>query len=175
MTSLQVELNLLKTEKEKEINTLHTKSVNEFEKVKECHKQEIECLQSKIQGLQSKKQHRANDSRMMMNESNSVITEQSNLNDLSGSISQDLRMIAYWKSQELENTELKNKIQQLNTRLKEITSNYNCKLNKKNEKIASLEKQLSDLRESFNVISDSMKEMNIRASQLERACYSGNS
>lgn len=175
MTSLQSELSSLKTEKEKEINTLHTKSVNEFEKVKESHKQEIEWLQSKIQGLQSKKNIKVNDSRIKMDESNSVITEQSNIHDLSGSISQDLRMIAYWKSQELENVELKNKIQQLNSRLKELAANYNWKLNKKNEKIASLEKQLSDLRESFNVISGSMKEMNIRASQLERAWYSGNS
>lgn len=38
-----------------------------------------------------------------------------------------------------------------------------------------MEKQLNDLRESFNAISHSMKEMNVRASQLEKACFNANS
>jgi predicted RNase H-like nuclease (RuvC/YqgF family) len=121
-------------------------------------------LQQKLQKIENPKN----------NISNSGITDASNLNDISGTFSQDMQRITYFKLQEKENADLKTKLSTIESQYKDAIEGYRNKLSKKNKKIKSLEKSLNDMRRSFKTLSDNMKEMNVRTSKLEEVCTSKN-
>jgi hypothetical protein len=162
--SLQKEITEFKKSKEEEILEIQKKHSEEFDKVKELHHDEIQWLQQKLQKIENPKN----------NISNSGITDASNLNDISGTFSQDMQRITYFKLQEKENADLKTKLSTIESQYKDAIEGYRNKLSKKNKKIKSLEKSLNDMRRSFKTLSDNMKEMNVRTSKLEEVCTSKN-
>lgn len=104
----------------------------------------------------NKTQTNANDSSLRYSESG--IADQTNLGDISGCLSQDMQRIAHLKAQEQENIELKEQIQHLDNRFKEIVTTFNAKISNKNKKIRDLTKQIKDLQNSFQILTKNVKE-----------------
>jgi hypothetical protein len=117
---------------------------------------------NKIDGLKTQNKALA-DSSVRYSESGS--NDQTNLGDISGSASQDMQRISHLKAQEQENIELKEQIQVVDEKFKEVLKNFNAKISKKNKRIRDLSQQIKDLQESFQILSKSVKEANLGKSQ----------
>lgn len=103
----------------------------------------------------NKTQTSANDSSLRYSESG--IADQTNLGDISGCLSQDIQRIAYLKAQEQENIKLKEKIQRLDDRFKEIVTTFNAKISNKNKKIRDMTQQIKELQNSFQLLTKNIK------------------
>ena len=97
------------------------------------------------------------------NESHIITTENSHFGDLSGSLSQDIQRLEYFKAQEQENIELKNKINIIDFKFKEIVEKFNDKIQKKNERIKKLTDQITLLQSSEQELP------NLKDNKLERS------
>jgi len=140
---------------------MQKRHLTEFENVKSCHQQEIECLQAKISDNAIAS---ANISRM--------ISETSQIEDMTGNLSQDIQRITYLKAQENENIELKQRIKKIDEKFREVVGGFHSKVSKKNKRIRELEEELKVMKKSFHSIKTSMREMNTRTSRLEQVCMS---
>ena len=96
------------------MDQLRNSHFKQFEEMKNLHDKENEVFQLR--------NGKSGENSLQMNESNCGTINQS---DISGSLSQDMKRIEYFKAQEQENIDLKNKIKLIDSKFQDVVTNFN--------------------------------------------------
>lgn len=130
----------MERQKDTEVDQIRNSHFQQLEHLKNLHETELDSS--------PRKHKRGSEHSLQFNDTHSGITDQSHLGDITGSLSQDMQRIEYFKAQEQENVELKGKVKLIDSKFKEVVSKFNQKIAKKNTIIQNLAQRLREVEDS---------------------------
>lgn len=148
--SLNQEIQISVEEKEKELEKYQIKSLQHLEDLKKSYEAERKALEAKVKNMQEQLNNKSANNitvvdttvdKAVCNHSHSISMEEDKV-----SLSFDMRRLAYLKQQEEENINLKEIIRQNDEKYQSVLEQLCNKINRKENKVKDLEKQLKDMK-----------------------------